>query len=456
METLLSLLTATSSSNRLTYKKCGVFSLLLLINLVSGELYSQTDFTPNYDEDKVPNYTLPDPLITEKGQAVDSQEQWWQKRRPQIARLFEKQVYGKPPEQTLELRFDVLSINEQALDGKATRKEIRVFFTSEDVRPYMDILLFVPNEATQPVPAFLGLNFVGNHAVSSDPSITLSDQWMLNRKGTGVVDHKATEASRGVRAKAWPAEMIIERGYALATVYCGDIDPDYNNFQDGVHPLFYEAEQSEPADDAWGTIGAWAWGLSRALDYLETEDAVADDQVAIIGHSRLGKAALWAGAQDQRFGMVISNNSGCGGAALFRRAYGETVEAINNACPHWFCDNFKQYNKNEESLPVDQHMLLALIAPRPVYVASAEGDQWADPKGEFLSAVHATPVYKLLGKEGLPVTEMPDVDHPIMGTIGYHIRHGKHEINDYDWQQYLNFADKHFQNRASPPHTSGN
>ena len=456
MNTFVSFLTIIFSFGVLLREKCTIISLLLFINLVSGELFAQADFTPNYNEDQVPTYTLPDPLVTKEGKAVASSEQWWQKRRPQLLQLFESQVYGKTPQQKIDVRHRLISTDEKSLGGRATRKEIRVFFTSKDDRPYMDILLYVPNGANQPVPAFLGLNFAGNHAVDDDSTITLSDQWMLNRKGTGVVDHQATKASRGVRADAWPVEKIIDRGYALATVYCGDIDPDYNNFQDGVHPLFYEAGQSKPADDEWGTISAWAWGLSRALDYLQTEGTVAGDQVAVIGHSRLGKAALWAGAQDKRFGMVISNNSGCGGAALFRRAYGETVEAINNACPHWFCDNFKQYNKNEESLPVDQHMLLALVAPRPVYVASAEDDQWADPKGEFLSAIHATPVYKLLGKEGLPVTEMPPVDQPVMGTIGYHIRHGKHGINVYDWQQYLNFADKHFQDSAFPPRTSGN
>lgn len=422
------------------------FSLLISTLLFSSELFAQSDFTPNYDESEVPDYTLPDPLVQENGKAVGDQQTWQQQRRPQILQLFESQVYGKTPEQKLDIRTKVLSTDKEALNGKATRKEVRLFFTKEDARPYMDVLLFTPNQAAEAIPAFLGLSFYGNHTVLDDPGITLSDQWMRANEEFGIVDHRATEASRGVRNPRWPIEMIIDRGYALATVYCGDIDPDKNDFQDGIHPLFYEAGQDEPADDEWGTIGAWAWGLSRALDYLETEEAIADDQVAVIGHSRLGKAALWAGAQDERFGMVISNDSGCGGAALSRRAYGETVGRINSAFPHWFCDNFNQYNQNEEALPIDQHMLLTLIAPRPLYVASAEEDQWADPKGEFLSAVHATPVYKLLGKEGLPVTEMPDIDQPVMGTVGYHIRQGGHDINSYDWQQYLNFADKHFGN----------
>jgi len=420
-----------------------ILTLLCFLATLRFEAAAQPDFTPNYDEDQVPKYTLPDPLTFENGEKVDGKSDWPQ-RRSEILQLFAMQVYGETPDQSLNIRKKVLFTDEAALDGKATLKEVRIFFTDEDSRPYMDILLFTPNQSKQPVPAFLGLSFYGNHTIYPHPEITLSDQWMRANEDFGIVDHQATEASRGVRTSRWPVEMIIDRGYALATVYCGDIDPDKNDFQDGVHPLFYEAGQSEPADDEWGTIGAWAWGLSRALDHLQTEEAIASDQVAVIGHSRLGKAALWAGAQDERFGMVISNDSGCGGAALSRRAYGETVGRINHAFPHWFCDNFNQYNQNESALPVDQHMLLALIAPRPLYVASAEEDQWADPRGEFLSAYHATPVYKLLGQEGLPVSEMPDIDEPEMGTIGYHIRHGGHDINSYDWQQYLDFADKHF------------
>jgi hypothetical protein len=313
------------------------------------------------------------------------------------------------------------------------------------------MLIFLPKDQQTEIPIFLGLNFNGNLTVHPDPQITITDRWVLNNAEFGIIDNRALEVSRGVRSSRWPVELIISRGYGLATISYGDIDPDFDDgFRNGIHGLT-DPEASKREPDSWGSIAAWAWGLSRAMDYFETDVEIDHKRVALLGHSRLGKTSLWAGAQDDRFAMVISNNSGCGGAALSRRPYGERVSNINTSFPHWFAGKFHDYNDNEGALPVDQHMLMALVAPRPLYVASAQEDNWADQRGEYLSLVHGSEAYKLYDVNISLKHKMPDIDQVLSsGNLGYHIRSGKHDVVAYDWEQYLDFADRHMKSSGSP------
>jgi hypothetical protein len=416
---------------------------LMLVMTMAATNYSQTS-QPNYDEASVTAYVLSDPLLCQDGTRVTDSQTWLRKRRAELLDLFSQEVYGTTPQLPAKTRFrKSVLVSKDALDNRATRKQITLHLSQDPAGPTMTILLYLPNQRRGRVPVFLGLNFHGNQSIHSDPGILISQSWMQEDSAVGCVNHRATEKSRAVEARRWPVERILQRGYGLATVYYGDLDPDYDDgFHNGVQPLFYASGQTQPAAHEWGAIGAWAWGLSRALDYLQSDREVDGRRVAVIGHSRLGKAALWAGAQDQRFAMVLSNNSGCGGAALSKRIFGETVERINTSFPHWFCTNFKRYNQREVDLPLDQHLLLALIAPRPLYVASAEQDRWADPYGEFLAAQAAEPVYRLFGLTGLNATAWPPVDTPIGGAIGYHVRTGKHDVTLYDWERYLDFADR--------------
>jgi hypothetical protein len=393
----------------------------------------------NYDESKVGTYKLPELLVLASGERVKDVAAWEKRRRPEILRLFENEMYGRSPAKLRETTFELKSIDKKALGGSATRKEITVLFNGKTSGPSMEILLYLPSNVKGPVPVFMGLNFGGNQTVHADPGITVTKSWVRNNPARGIKDNRARPDSRGSDSESWQVEKILARGYGLATVYYGDIDPDFDDgFTNGVHGLF-----PKPGPSDWGSIGAWAWGISRALDYLETDKDVDAKRVALMGHSRLGKAALWAGASDRRFALVISNDSGEGGAALARRNFGETVKRINTSFPHWFADNYNRYSDDPNTLPFDQHMLIALIAPRPVYVASAQEDQWADPKGEFLGAYYAGPAYRLYGKPALDSDQMPGIHQPVMTTVGYHIRAGKHDVTAYDWEQYLNFADKH-------------
>lgn len=393
----------------------------------------------NYDESLIPPYTLPDPLKTEKGRRIRTVRQWENLRRPELMEIFRSQMFGYCSGRPDGMHFKLLNECPDALGGIATRKEIVIYFTADETYS-AKLLLYIPNSAKgQKVPAFLGLNFFGNFTTSEDVGITMPTAEEIASFGA---EFKMME--RGGNAKRWPFEYVLSRGYAVATMHYMEIAPDDAQlFRAAMDKLPIAAEGENHS--SYSAIGAWAWGLSRALDYLETDEDIDESKIAVIGHSRLGKTAAWAAASDPRFAIAILNNPGCGGAAISRRAIGENLYVINDAFPHWFCDNFKQYSNNEQSLPFDQHELIAMIAPRPVYIASGSEDKWSDPYGEYLGLVEAAPVYELYGYEVFTDRNWVEIESPqVIGKMGYHIRRGKHEILLYDWIQYLAFVDRFF------------
>jgi hypothetical protein len=386
--------------------------------------FSFAQFGANYDESKVPVFILSPLLVNEEGKKVSSVQEWENDCRPEILSLLADQEYGVMPTGDFDTKYEVIATNPKALGGKAICKQVKITFSKGYIERPVILLMYLPNQVKGKAPLFLGYNFGGNQTVHRDPEII-----------------PTSEAERASAQSRWPVEKIISAGYGVASMDCNQVFPDNSEgLRSSVLRLFGVNDETDLRMNSGQAMTAWAWGLSRVMDYLQTDPEADSDKVIVIGHSRLGKAALWAGAQDTRFAAVISNESGCGGAALSKRAFGETIAIITANFPYWFCKNFRSYANNERSLPFDQHELLALIAPRPLYVASAEGDRWADPKGEFLSAKYASEVYKLYGYEGITAEDMPPVNTPAMNRVGYHIRAGKHDITEYDWEQYLKFT----------------
>jgi hypothetical protein len=386
--------------------------------------------TFHFHESDVPKYDLPNPLKCADGTVVTTREQWESKRRPETLELFRRYVYGRSPVPP-KVTFEVVETDPKAMDGQATRKRIRITCAADQpltapARSFsFEASLLTPNRtAGARVPAFILIN--NRPLASADPT-------------------------RAQKNEFWPADAIIARGYATAVFRTGDVDPDQAGDAArarGVRAVFHAGVEGE---DAWATLSAWAWGASRVLDYLQTDPAIDAAKVAVIGHSRGGKTALWAAAQDTRFAMAISSCSGRGGASLARRRMGETVKVINKGFPYWFCDNFKKYDDKEDDLPVDQHQLIALIAPRAVCVGSAEADFWADQRGEFLALASASPVFALYGQAPIKPDEMPPLETPLVrGTRSYHIRHGVHNLLASDWNHYMDVADTLWPKAAAP------
>ena len=402
----------------ITMKTITIFAIAAALTLFSIEAAAQRRDV-NYNEAEVPEYELPDPLVFSDGKTVKNARQWTKKRRPQVLETFAQEMYGHIPARPEGLHFSTIS-EETVYAGLGLRKVVRIYLDADQTH-WFDVLIHLPKDAAGPVPMFVGLNFKGNDA---------------------TLDERADFR--------WPYELVLKAGMGVATAWRDSIEPDGKDSKlaeaegvcrDGGVRSWYNK------DGDWGAISAWAWGLSRIVDYLETDEAYDTDRLAVIGHSRLGKTALWAGANDLRFDMVISNDSGCCGAAISRRKFGETFAVIDTSFPHWFTREFDKYKGREEIFPADQHWLIALAAPRPVYVASATEDLWADPKGEWLAAKAAEPVYALFGMQGLDDgMPAPDVSDGL-GRIGYHIRTGKHNILAFDWQQYILFIDRHLKRR---------
>ena len=395
------------------------------------------EFHKNTDESLVPDYVLPDVLMTADGKKIENAFDWIQTRRPEILALYKKVMYGNLPPRAVKTEFETISCKEDALNNTAVRKEIQLTFSMADGKSHSFVmLLYIPKNLSAPAPVFVGLNFNGNQNCTSEDDVMMTGR-LLN--GGLAANERSNQVQR------WQFEETIKRGYASATVCYHDIypdDKDENSWRNSVYNLFFADESNEEFHSHGSAISAWAWGLSRMLDCLETEPMIDSSKAFVHGHSRLGKTSLWAGANDTRFKLVITNDSGCCGSAIARRDFGETVEIITHKFPHWFVSSFPKYSKREAELPFDQHFFVALTAPRYLAIASAELDSHADPKGEFLAGAHAGAVYKLFGID----TYTPDTPHPvdsyITGAVSYHVRSGGHDQNLADWTHYWDIAAK--------------
>ena len=387
--------------------------------------------------------SLPDPLVMLDGRRVTTREQWFNNRRPELEALFQHYMYGAIPPKPAHTQAKVLGEYHDFLAGKATLK-LLTLETGPTNAPRIDLMLVVPNERRAPAPVFLVMDFCGNHALSDDPRVPLARSW-LGDGCKGCTNNTATEAARGSQAADWPLAEIVRRGYALAAFYSGDVDPDRKDVSEGIYAWLAGGDPARNNPANRGTIAAWAWGFQRCVDYLVTEPSIDAHRIAALGHSRNGKTALLAAAFDERIAIAFPHQAGCGGSAPSRGKIGESVKAINSTFPHWFNAQFKQFNDDPERLPFDQYCLVALCAPRPVLFSAAEGDQWANPAGQFQVLQAADPVYRFLGTRGLAVKDMPPRGQLVDSPLGYYLREGKHSMTSSDWTVFMNFADAQWQ-----------
>ncbi len=395
-------------------------------------------FPINYEEDLVGNYTLPDLLTLNNGKKVTDAKTWINKRRPEILQQMESIQFGKMPDKPKSISYNIFDKGTVVLKGKALRKQITVFLTKDTLGPKMEVLLYLPANTTKPVPLFLDISFTANANAVDDEGIKPNYIW--TREGAKV------PSSQGRAFGKLDIDKFISQGFGVATIYYGDIEPDFKNgINFGIRKEFLQFK--EVAGDEWGAISAWAWGLSRAMDYFETDKQVDAKRIALHGTSRLGKTVLWTGAHDERFKMIIASCSGEGGAALSRRDYGENIRHLTDTSRYFyqFAPNYHTYAPDINKLPFDAHMLVALIAPRPLLLQTGDTDYWSDPKGEFLSAVAAAPVYKLFGKKGPETNTMPAAgDTSLLNNeLGYYMHTGGHGTVPSDWDIFIEYMKKY-------------
>ena len=389
-----------------------------------------------------PKFDFPDPLVTKDGKKVATKDDW-AARKDELKGLFQTEMYGVYPVAKTQPSAKVLFEDDKAFGGKATLKEVELRLFADAKAPPLHLLVAIPNDRPKAgSPVFVGLNFSGNHTLVDDERVHIPTQWVYD-KYPGVKANKATAEGRGKLKGVWPLEDIVKAGYAVVTCYNGDIMED----KPGGAGLLHFASPPPPGVPAPGhtaTVMLWAWGVHRMIDFTLTEKWADAKRVAVVGHSRLGKAALVAGAFDDRVACVFPHQAGCGGTGPSRHAdaKAEGVKRINTAFPHWFSDTFKKYNDDPNTLPIDQHCLLALCAPRPVLYTNAADDLWANPSGQFDMMKRATPVYELLGVKGVGADAMPEQGKLLDSRLGYWIRAGKHEMNADDWKTFLAFADQ--------------
>ena len=386
----------------------------------------------NYDENLVPKYTLPCPLSGKDGSRATTASEWENSRRNQVMAIVEKHLFGKIPAMPDEVKSEVIAAKE-VFGGLGTRQVVRLTFNGKFASSVnFDLLVYIPN-GDGPFPCAIGLNFCGNHAVENDEDIPMPEYYWPDGE----------LRKRGDSHRRWVPEYLLERGFALITGCYQQLFPDV---ADGAKRSIFRLSVPQATLDAaepgeYTAISGWAWGLHRIMDYIETIPQIDKNKVIVTGHSRLGKTALWAGAVDKRFSVVVSNNSGCGGAALTKREFGETLDFMKRTFPHWLTPQAKLDKDMVQDIPYDQHFLLSLIAPRALAVASATEDLWADPKGEFLGLVGTNSVYALYGQPEISASPVPQGNESIdNGIRHYHCRVGKHDILQYDWEKYLDFA----------------